>query len=105
MMLSDKALGLPDLNTESFSSEVLPWNRKVAEKLAQMNDVWPLTEDHWRVIDFVRDFYLKCGQGPAIIWISKATGLSMHRICELFPCGMVKGAYRIAGLPRPPGCA
>ena len=105
MKTSDSTVGSSALNGESFLSEILAWDRKVAEKLAQMNDVWPLTADHWRVIDFVRDFYLKCGQGPAIIKIGKATGLSMHRICELFPCGMVKGAYRIAGLPRPPGCA
>ena len=36
--------------------------------------------------------------------VAKATGLSSKVICELFPCGIAKGAYRLAGLPRPAGC-
>jgi tRNA 2-thiouridine synthesizing protein E len=77
----------------------------VAEELARRNEIWPLTEDHWKVVEYLRDYYLKYAQGPVILKISRATGLSAKRICELFPCGMVRGAYRIAGLPRPPGCS
>jgi TusE/DsrC/DsvC family sulfur relay protein len=92
-------------NWEEFLVPLSNWDRKVAEELARRNDVWPLTQEHWKVIEYVRGYYLKFSQGPAIIKVSQATGLSMRRICELFPCGMVRGAYRIAGLPRPPGCA
>ncbi len=104
-MLSDSASGSAGLNPEGFMTEASAWDPKMAEKLARMNEVWPLTEDHWKVINFVRDYYLKTGQGPVIYRIYRATGLSMQRICKLFPCGMVKGAYRIAGLPKPAGCA
>jgi len=95
----------PGLNAEGYLSEILAWDRKVAEELARRNEIWPLTEDHWKVIDYLRGYYLKFAQGPVILKISRATGLSAKRICELFPCGMVRGAYRIAGLPRPPGCS
>ena len=94
-----------EINGEEFLAELSSWNRKVAEELARRNDVWPLTEEHWKVIEYVRDYYTKFTRGPAIIKIIQATGLSMQKICELVPCGMVRGAYRIAGLPRPPGCA
>ncbi len=95
----------PGLNAEGFLSEISAWDRKVAEELARRNEIWPLTADHWKVIEYLRDYYLKYAQGPVILKISRATGLSAKRICDLFPCGMVRGAYRIAGLPRPPGCS
>jgi sulfur relay (sulfurtransferase) DsrC/TusE family protein len=39
-----------------------------------------------------------------VVKIGRATGLSARRICALFPCGIARGAYRLAGLPRPSGC-
>ncbi|MCK4776546.1 MAG: TusE/DsrC/DsvC family sulfur relay protein, partial [Candidatus Krumholzibacteria bacterium] len=43
-------------------------------------------------------------EGPPIVRIAKETGMTSKRICTLFPCGVAKGAYRLAGLPRPDGC-
>jgi tRNA 2-thiouridine synthesizing protein E len=80
------------------------WNRDAAEEVARLNDIWPLTEDHWKVIDYVRNYHIKFGQGPFICRVCRDTSLSLKQIFDLFPCGLVKGAYRIAGLPRPPGC-
>ena len=82
------------------------WTKELAEELARKNFIVEnkLTEDHWKVIEFVRKFYADNCRGPSIVRISKTTGLSRKRICELFPCGTVRGAYRLAGLPRPPGC-
>ncbi len=93
------------VNADGFLFEISSWNQQIAEELARRNEIWPLTEEHWKVIHFLRDYYLKYAQGPVILKISRATGLGVQRICELFPCGMIRGAYRIAGLPRPPGCA
>lgn len=93
------------IGVDGFLAEITNWTREMAEELARRNEIWPLTEEHWKVIHFLRDYYLKYAQGPVILKISRATGLTVQRICELFPCGMVRGAYRIAGLPRPPGCA
>ncbi len=104
MVASDAVVG-SSTTVDGFLSEISIWNEQVAEELARRNEIWPLTEDHWKVVRFLRDYYLKYAQGPVILKISRATGLSVKRICELFPCGMVRGAYRIAGLPRPPGCA
>lgn len=104
MVASDASVG-SSTSVDGFLSQISTWNREVAEELARRNEIWPLTEEHWKVIHFLRDYYLKYAQGPVILKISRATGLSVQRICELFPCGMVRGAYRIAGLPRPPGCA
>jgi tRNA 2-thiouridine synthesizing protein E len=94
------------LDCQGFLSDKDFWTEDVAEKIAKANDIgqFGITEDQWNVINFVRDFYKENGKGPAIVKVAKHTGMPLKRICELFPCGLVKGAYKIAGLPRPPGC-
>ncbi|MBI4669140.1 MAG: TusE/DsrC/DsvC family sulfur relay protein [Elusimicrobia bacterium] len=94
-----------NFNEDGFLKEISAWNRGLAQQLAADNNIGPLTDDHWKVIEFIKDYYKTYQAGPAVIKISKATGLSLAKICDLFPCGVVKGGYRLAGLPRPPGCA
>jgi tRNA 2-thiouridine synthesizing protein E len=88
-----------------FLKTMSTWNRSTAERLAEEHDIGPLTDEHWKIIEFVQWYYRTHGKGPPVVQVHKETGLSSKSICELFPCGMVKGAYRLAGLPRPPGCA
>jgi tRNA 2-thiouridine synthesizing protein E len=90
---------------DGFLKTMASWNPSTAEAFAKEHDIGPLTDAHWRVIEFVQWYYKTYGSGPPAIRVHQETGLSLTEICDLFPCGMVKGAYRLAGLPRPPGCA
>lgn len=90
---------------DGFLKTMVELDRVTVQKLAYENEIGDLTEDHWRVIEFVKSYYRTYGTGPPVVKIGKATGLKNDDICTLFPCGLVKGAYRLAGLPRPPGCA
>jgi tRNA 2-thiouridine synthesizing protein E len=103
--LDQKVVG-DELDCEGFLTNGNMWSQDVAEVLAQANEIgeYKLTDDHWKVIHYVRDFYRKHGTGPAIVKVVKQTGLSLQDLCRLFPCGLVKGAYKLAGLPKPPGC-
>jgi dissimilatory sulfite reductase related protein len=92
------------LDQDGFLKQISGWTRETADELAAQNDIGPLTADHWRIIDYVREYYLAHGEGPPIVKIGKVTGLSAREICILFPCGVARGAYRLAGLPRPNGC-
>lgn len=92
------------LNAEGYLANESSWSHDLAREIARINDIGPLSEDHWKIINFVRDYYLRFGRGPAVVKIAQETGFDSRYICELFPCGVVRGAYRIAGLPRPPGC-
>jgi tRNA 2-thiouridine synthesizing protein E len=96
--------GAMALDPDGFLTDEREWSREVARRLADINEIGPLTPDHWRVIEFVREYFLAHGDGPPVVRIGKATGISPHRICELFPCGIARGAFRLAGLPRPSGC-
>jgi len=102
--MQSSVLQLQELDNDGFLREISNWSRETADELAHRNALGPLTEAHWRIIEYVRDYYLKHGEGPAIVAIGKATGLASREICRLFPCGVARGAYRLAGLPRPAGC-
>ncbi|MEW6249935.1 MAG: TusE/DsrC/DsvC family sulfur relay protein [Planctomycetota bacterium] len=93
-----------DFDEDGFLRTLAGWNPAMAQALAEKNDIGPLTARHWAVIEFVKQYFQTCGTGPPVVKICKATGLSRKEVCELFPCGVVRGAYRLAGLPRPPGC-
>ena len=102
-MDTDALRGRP-LDGDGFLEDGTGWSESVAEELAKRNDLGPLTKEHWNVIEFVREYYTKRHEAPPVVKIAKATGMSSRRICTLFPCGIAKGAYRLAGLPRPSGC-
>ena len=92
------------LDNDGFLESSGDWSREVARELAALNDIGPLTDNHWRILEFVRTYYAENNEGPPIVRIAKETGLTSKCICTLFPCGVAKGAYRLAGLPRPTGC-
>ena len=104
-MSEDKTLAPESsFDEDGFLKTLSNWNPSVVQELAEKNEIGPLTEEHWRIIEFVKDYYETYGTGPPVVKIGKTTGLSTKEICHLFPCGVVRGAYRLAGLPRPPGC-
>jgi tRNA 2-thiouridine synthesizing protein E len=105
MIEEQPSRGESGFDDDGFLKVLSNWNRSMVEELAEKHEIGPLTDDHWKVIEYVKGYYETYGSGPPVVKIGKITGLSSKEICELFPCGTVKGAYRLAGLPRPPGCA
>jgi tRNA 2-thiouridine synthesizing protein E len=90
----------PDVDEEGFLLKPETWTPEVAEILAQEEVPGELTDDHWRVIDFMREYYLKFGSVPPVRMLARRTGLSLRRIKELFPKGLTHGACKYAGIPR-----
>jgi len=67
-----------------------------------------LTDDHWAVINYLRDQYREHGQTPNFRNMLKdVTALLPHHdsktLYDLFPGGPAKQAVRVAGLPKPFG--
>ena len=104
MQTGTHALPESNLDNDGFLQDEKGWSDQVARDLAERNDLGPLTDEHWKIIRYVRDYYLTYKEGPPVVKIARATGLSSTAICDLFPCGVARGAYRLAGLPRPSGC-
>jgi len=94
-----------ELNEEGFLTDPQQWDKEVAKYLAQSQEgLESLTDEHWAIIDFIRNHYVQTSLAPMVRSICKTTGLQLRRIYELFPSGPAKGACKIAGLPKPDGC-
>lgn len=93
-----------DIDEDGFLQEPERWNEAVAAALAKTEGVEELTEEHWGVVKFLREYYLEYQVAPMIRKLCKSTGFKLNKIYELFPSGPAKGACKIAGLPKPTGC-
>jgi len=89
-----------DLDEEGFLRKPEMWNRDVAHLLAQEEVPKGLTREHWKVIDYLRQYYLDCNTVPPVRMVRHFTGFDLAYICKLFPSGLTRGACRIAGIPR-----
>jgi tRNA 2-thiouridine synthesizing protein E len=94
-----------EVNEEGFLINPEEWNRDAAELLAREEEgIQKLTEDHWKVIHYIRDYYQKKKLAPMVRKVCKNTEFQLKYIYELFPSGPAKGACKVAGLPKPDGC-
>ena len=92
------------VDEDGFMEEPEVWNERVALALATTEGVNELSENHWKLVNYLRDYYLKNNIAPMIRKVCKDTGFPLKQIYELFPSGPAKGACKVAGLPKPTGC-
>ena len=94
-----------EVNEEGFLSHPEEWSEEIAALIAKMEEgIENLTEDHWAVINYIRNYYLEKNLAPMVRKVCKNTGFQLRYIYELFPSGPAKGACKVAGLPKPDGC-
>ncbi|MCP4571795.1 MAG: TusE/DsrC/DsvC family sulfur relay protein [bacterium] len=96
--------GRVELDDRGYLVEFDQWNDRVADALAAHDGIETLTEDHWHVIEFLREHQEEHGMAPMIRVLCKGVEMTLQRIYDLFPGGPAKGACRVAGLPRPDSC-
>lgn len=93
-----------EVDEDGFMEEPDLWNETVAKALATTEGVDEMTEEHWKLVQYLRDYYLKFGIAPMIRKLCKETGFPLKKVYELFPSGPAKGACKVAGLSKPTGC-
>ena len=94
-----------EVDEDGFLQELDKWNEEFAKAYAKAEDIeGPLTEEHWKIINYLRNYYLQFGIAPMIRKLCKETGFKLNEIYQLFPSGPAKGACKLAGLPKPTGC-
>ena len=93
-----------EVDEDGFMTQPENWNEDVAKALASTEGVDELGEDHWKVVNYLRDYFQQFGVAPMIRKLCKQTGYDLKQIYELFPSGPAKGACKVAGLPKPTGC-
>jgi tRNA 2-thiouridine synthesizing protein E len=92
------------VDEDGFLQEPEKWNEGVALALAKTEGVNELTETHWKVMNYLRNYYLENGIAPMVRKVTKETGVNLKEIYELFPQGPANSACKWAGLPKPTGC-
>jgi len=93
-----------EVDEDGFMQEPDQWNEEVAKALATTEGVEELGDDHWKLVNYLRDYYLKFGIAPMIRKLCKDNGFTLKYVYEMFPSGPAKGACKVAGLAKPTGC-
>ena len=106
-----------EVNGKSFESDeegylvdLASWNEELANLIAKDEEI-EMTEEHWEVVNFLREYYNEYQIAPAVRVLIKAVKKKLGAdkgsnkyMYELFPYGPAKQACKIAGLPKPTGC-
>ncbi|WP_448568827.1 TusE/DsrC/DsvC family sulfur relay protein [Thalassotalea ganghwensis] len=99
-----------ETDEQGYLLDYKQWNEALAPIIAKQDGL-TLTEAHWEVIRFVRQFYLEYNTSPAIRALTKAMKAefgpekaSSRYLYKLFSEGPAKQATKYAGLPKPARC-
>ncbi len=99
-----------ETDEEGYLADRSAWNEEVAKEMARLESC-DLNENHWEVINFLRQYYDEYQIAPAVRVLTKAIGKKLGAdkgnskyLYELFPYGPAKQACKYAGLPKPTGC-
>jgi len=95
---------------EGYITDISNWSEDLADTIAVAEKI-DMNDDHWEVVNFLRDYYEEYQIAPAVRVLTKAIKKSLgddkgnsKYLYELFPYGPAKQACKIAGLPKPTGC-
>jgi len=99
-----------EVDEEGYLVNRTDWNEEIAKEMAKADNC-ELTDNHWEVINFLREYYDEYQIAPAVRVLTKAIGKKLgpdkgnsKYLYELFPYGPAKQACKYAGLPKPTGC-
>ncbi len=97
-------------DAEGYLTNLADWCEEVALAIARQENI-EMSEAHWEVVHFVRDFYREFNTSPAVRMLVKAMAKkygeekgNSRYLFRLFPDGPAKQATKIAGLPKPAKC-
>ena len=95
------------VDDEGYLLDSKEWTPSVAELMAE-NDNLKLSEDHWIVITYLRNFYVTYAIAPELFMLQRTLCKSMDDcrwnrdyLRTLFPRHGARDACKYAGLPKP----
>ncbi|MBL4712808.1 MAG: TusE/DsrC/DsvC family sulfur relay protein [Gammaproteobacteria bacterium] len=75
------------------------WHKDLANQIANDEGITLLTDDHWQVIYYIRDYFNRLNSMPPPRRVCRQLGIEGHNIKSMF--GSCLAAWRISGLPNP----
>lgn len=90
----------PSFDEDGFLLNPENWSREVGMTIAREDGIPQLSDDHWAIIDSLRQYFFRHRGVPAFAHICHMNHMGNHCVEELFNNSPRK-AWRIAGLPNP----
>jgi len=95
---------------EGYLANLEDWSEEIAQYLSDQDSL-KLTDEHWEIINFMRNYYQENGTAPNLRVLQKLLKEELGEeksdkkyLFDLFPYGPAKQAARYAGMPKPTGC-
>jgi tRNA 2-thiouridine synthesizing protein E len=95
-----------ETDAEGYLANLEDWSEDVSHQ-----DNLELTERHWQLVNWIRNYYQEYGTAPNLRVMTKNIGSDLGEewadkkfLFDLFPYGPAKQAARYAGMPKPTGC-
>jgi tRNA 2-thiouridine synthesizing protein E len=99
MSTENELAGSYDVDENGFLKDWTRWDERFPERMASSAGISDgLTEEHWRVLSFIRDEFERTGECAPVYVTCRATGLSRRDLRALFPAGYMRGACKLAGI-------
>ena len=99
-----------EVKDDGYLANTDEWSPDVAVYIAAIEGI-DLTEHHWAVLTFLREYYEQYHIAPQIKLLEKELGDKLGSdkgrakyLSTLYPCGLASQACKIAGLPGAAGC-
>jgi TusE/DsrC/DsvC family sulfur relay protein len=99
-----------ETDEEGYITDISLWSQELAMQIAIEEHI-EMGDDHWEVVNFLRNYYEEYQIAPAVRVLTKAIKRTLGAdkgnskyLYQLFPYGPAKQACKIAGLPKPTGC-
>lgn len=97
-------------DSQGFLKQPLQWTSSLGAYMAEQDGI-VLTEEHWHIIHYLREYYEDYNIAPPMRMIirvfKKAFGeenANSRYLYKLFPEGPMKQGSRYGGLPKPKNC-
>ncbi len=98
--LHDQAVPIPEMDERGYITNPSTWTPDVARSLAQEQNIEELTDDQWKILVHMRQYYIEFGIVPPVRKLSRETGFTLRQMKKMFPQGLAQGVCKIAGIPR-----
>lgn len=94
----DRYSGYQPLDAEGYLIDASEWDHAFTERRARQANII-LNERHWKLIDLIRDKYIRLGSLPPMRTVCKSVGLDKIELKRQF--GSCLNLWKMAGLPNP----
>jgi len=99
-----------ETDEEGYITDINLWTTELAALIAEAENI-EMEDDHWVVVNFLRNYYEQYRIAPAVRVLTRAIKRTLgpekgnsRYLYHLFPYGPSRQACKIAGLPKPTDC-